>query len=469
MSTKRRLDLVRPYDVELEQHLLGSLLLYNERLDRLAFLEPHHFAEPLHQRIFEAIRDAVRAGENASPFSLKNEFENDAALKTLGGTGYFATLAQLARHCEDTTSWARMVKNLAFRRNMVQVARDIQDAVQDAPIEYSPEKLAAHAERLIADAAGEASMGSVDRFRPVGDVASEVIKSLTSPKGEPSVMFGLRALDDLTGGMRAKELIIIGARPGMGKTAVAAHLARMAAKQGHGVAFFSMEMSAPAVTLRLITAEAFDNGAHVAYEAARRGQMKHDDHEALIRAEGDLRQLPLKVHEGRGLTPAGIALAARRLQTEMASTSNPLGMIIIDHIQKIRPDRDCKGNKVAEMTETSNALQQMAGSLNVPVVALSQLNRQVESRGQDKRPELSDLRESGSIEQDADMVLLLYREAYYHGKAKPEAHTPEFGTWLGRWEQIKHNLDIFVAKQRNGPEGRVQVHFDAPTSALKDK
>ena len=469
MSTKRRLDLIRPYDVELEQHLLGSLLLYNDRLDRLAFLEPHHFADPLHQRIFEAIKAAIRAGEPASPFTLKNEFENDPALKTVGGTGYFATLAQLARHCEDTTAWAKTVHNLYFRRNMVQVARDIQDAVQDAPIEYGPEKLAAHAERLIADAAGAASLGSIDRFRPIGDVAAEVLRDLTAPKGAPSVMFGLRALDELTGGMRPKELIIIGARPGMGKTAVAAHLARMAAKQGHGVAFFSMEMSAPAITLRLITSEAFDSGVHVAYEAARRGQMKQADHDALIAAEGDLRQLPLKVHEGRGLTPAGIALAARRLQGELGSTGNPLGMIIIDHIQKIKPDRDCRGNKVAEMTEISNALQMMAGTLNVPVVALSQLNRSVETRGQDRRPELSDLRESGSIEQDADVVLLLYREAYYHGKAKPEAHAPEFGPWLSRWELIKHNLDIFVAKQRNGPEGRVQVHFDAPTSALKDK
>lgn len=465
---KRQLALTRPYDVEIEQQLLGHLMLHNNRLDQLAFLEPHHFADPLHQRLYEAIKAAVRANKIASPFTLRNEFEDDAGMRLVGGPAYLANLAALARECLDPVQWAQVVHNFAFRRNMVQVARDIQDAVQSAPIEQDATELAAHAERLIADAAGNASPLASDRFRTAGDVAADVMRQVTSPKGEPSVRFGLTALDEMVGGMRPKEMIIVGARPGMGKTAFAGHVARMAARQGHTVAFFSMEMSAPAITLRLITAEAFERGHSVAYEAVRRGSMTADDQGALFDAEADLGSLPLRIHEGRGLTPTGIILAARRLQNEVAKT-HPLGLVILDHIQKIKPDRDCRGNKVAEMTEISDALQKMAGSLNVPVVALSQLNRQVESRGQDKRPELADLRESGAIEQDADLVLLLYREAYYVKKAEPSrGDASAWADWHAKWLNTKNKLDILVAKHRNGSEGRCTVHFDAPSSALRD-
>lgn len=469
MSQKRHLNLNRPYDVEIEQQLLGHLMLHNDRLDRLAFLEPHHFADPLHQRIYEAIKAAVRANKIASPFTLRNEFEDDAGMKMVGGPVYLANLSAMARDCLDPVQWASVVHSFAFRRNMVQVARDIQDAVQSAPIEQDATELAAHAERLIADAAGNASPLASERFRTAGDVAADVMRQVTSPKGEPSVRFGLTALDEMVGGMRPKEMIIVGARPGMGKTAFAGHVARMAARQGHTVAFFSMEMSAPAIMLRLIAAEAFERGHSVAYEAVRRGQMTADDQDALFGAEADLRQLPLRVHEGRGLTPSGIQLAARRLQSDVAKTAFPLGLVILDHIQKIKPDRDCRGNKVAEMTEISDALQKMSGTLNVPVVALSQLNRQVESRAQDKRPELSDLRESGAIEQDADLVLLLYREAYYVKKAEPSrADASAWADWHAKWLNTKNKLDVLVAKHRNGSEGRCTVHFDAPSSALRD-
>lgn len=470
MSAKNshRLILQRPYDIDLEQQLLGYLLLCNEELDKLiGKLEPEHFADPVHQRIYDAVVTAVQAGQTASAFTLKNEFEDDRALKPIGGASYLAVLSGQARHCADPLAWAKIIKGMAFRRNLIQAAREVQDMAQNASVDFGPEKVAEEAERMMLEATSWASPTRIDRFRAVGDVARDVLSQITGPKGEPSVLFGLHGLDSAVGGMRAKELIIVGARPGMGKTAFAAHVARMAARQGHGVGFFSMEMSAPAVTLRLVTAEAYDNGISVAYEAARRSQLTSDEQEALFRAEVDLAQLPLRIHEGRGLTPAGIALAARRLQTEMAATPNPLGLIIIDHLQKIRPDRDCRGNKVAEMTEISDALQKMAGALSVPVVALSQLNRSVEARGGEKRPELSDLRESGSIEQDADVVLMLYREAYYLKKSEPAPTDPAYNDWYAKWLGSRHKLDIHIAKQRNGPEGRCTVHFDAPSSAIR--
>lgn len=465
---KYEAEIQRPYDIETEAQLLGDLLTHNDHLDRLiGFIEARHFADPLHQRIFESIVGAVKSGKVASPWTLKNEFESDSAMAEVGGPVYLANLAIEARHCLDPMKWAAALHGMAFRRNLIAVAHDIQDAAQDASIEYDSEKIADYAERLLADATGTASSAGVEKFRDAGDIAGDMLKELTGPKGEPGIQFGIRALDDLTGGMRPKELIIIGARPGMGKTAVAGHIAMMGARQGIGVAFFSMEMSGKAITLRLVTALAYESGHNIAYEAARRGSMGAGDATHLFEAEAWLRQLPLKIHEGRGLTPTGIVLAAKRLQNTLKLTATPLGLIVIDHIQKIRPDRDMRGNKVAEMTEISDALQKMAGQLNVPVIALSQLNRMVEGRT-DKKPELSDLRESGSIEQDADLVLLLYREAYYVKKKEPAPNAPSHNDWHSEWLRCKHQLDIHIAKHRNGSEGRCTVHFDAPSSALKD-
>jgi replicative DNA helicase len=293
-----------------------------------------------------------------------------------------------------------------------------------------------------------------------------VVRAATGPEGEAAVLFGLAGLDELTGGMRAKELIIVGARPGMGKTAFAGHLALAAAGQGRAVAFFSMEMAAAAVTLRLIAAQAFADGRSLSYEAARRGRLKAHEELAMFESEGRLRHMPLYVHEGRGLAPSGILTAAKRMQNKLRHTSAPLGLIVVDHIQKIRPERDMRGNKVAEMTEVSDALQRMAGALAVPVVALSQLNRAVEGRP-DRKPELSDLRESGAIEQDADLVLLLYREAYYVKKREPRPAAPEWNDWHAEWMRCRHALDIHAAKHRNGQEGHVRVHFDGASSGIR--
>ncbi len=460
------LELQTPHDIETEQQLLGDLLMFNEHVERLVgFLDGRHFAEPLHGRIFDAIVRAARGGQAASPFTLRCQFDADEAMAALGGARYLASLAAMARECTDPMTWAAALHALSFRRNLISVAREIQDAAQSAPIEYDAEKIADLAERMMAEATAGSSPASSERFRAVGDIAGEVAREATGPKGAPSVLFGLSGLDELTGGLRAKELIIVGARPGMGKTAFAGHLGLTAARQGHAVAFFSMEMSAPAVTLRLLAATAFADGQAFAYEAARKGALTAEQELVLFESEARLRQLPLYVHEGRGLTPTGVMLAAKRMQNKLRHTPAPLGLIIVDHIQKIRPERDMRGNKVAEMTEVSDALQKMAGTLNVPVVALSQLNRAVEGRA-DRKPELSDLRESGAIEQDADLVLLLFREAYYVKKREPHPSAPEWSDWQAEWMRCRAALDIHVAKQRNGQEGHVRVRFDGPSSGL---
>lgn len=456
-------DLPRPHDIDTEQQLLGELLLNNAAAERLiGVLEPVHFAEPLHARIYDALARALKAGLPATPFTLKAEFDGDASLRDLGGAGYFVTLAARAGECLDPAAWGEALKNLAFRRALIATARDIQDAAFRAPIETDPAAIAERAETLLAGAfAG--THAAPERFRALGELAHDVL----APKQEVAgVRFALDRLDDITGGLKPKELVIVGARPGMGKTAFAGHLALAAAKQGHGVAFFSMEMAASAITLRLIAAHAFALGASIAYDDARRGRLDERRRQALAEAELSLRALPLFIHEGRQLTPSGLLIAAKRAQKKLSATPTPLGLVVLDHIQKIRPDRDCRGNKVAEMTEISDALQKMAGALNVPVVALSQLNRAVENR-ESRRPELADLRESGAIEQDADLVLLLYREAYYVQKREPHRNDAAWPEWFAEFSDCKHALDIHVAKHRNGREGHIRAHFDAPSSGIR--
>ncbi len=468
MNLTQPFDLPKPYDIDVEQQLLGRLLMENDAVERLiGFLEPSHFAEPLHQRIYAAIVGAVKAGQAASPFTLKNEFEHDEPMRAVDGPRYLASLAGLAINCLDAQKWAAALHALSFRRKLIATAREIQDAALRAPIAHDAEEMADFAERMLAEATAGSSPSSPARFRSIGALAAEVVQDVTGPKPERGLLFGLKGLDDLTGGMRPKEFIIVGARPGMGKTAFAGHVALMAAAQGRAVAFFSMEMAAAAVTLRLAAANAFANGARVAYDAARRGALKAEEAEALIESEARLAKLPLYVHEGRGLTPGGLLLAAKRMQGRFRRAATPLGLIIVDHIQKIRPDRDCRANKVAEMTEISDALQKMAGTLDVPVVALSQLNRAVEGRPE-RKPELSDLRESGAIEQDADLVLLLFREAYYVKKREPHHASSEWHDWRAEWLRCQHALDIHIAKHRNGQEGFVRAHFDGASSAIGD-
>ena len=467
-AAARSFEPARPFDLDVERQLLGALLIDNRAAEALiGALEPAHFAEALHGRIYDAIVRAVKAGEAASPVTLRAQFALDEGMRAAGGDVYLADLAGEGAHCADAAQWARVVQGLAFRRTLIETAREIQDVAFSAGVDCDAGRIADVAERLLGQATAGASSAGAERFRSIGDLAGEVARGLSEGAGERGVPFGIAALDDLTGGARAKELIIVGARPGMGKTAFAGHLALSAAKAGHAVAFFSMEMAAGAVTLRLIAAQAFARGASVAYEAARRGALSAAEAAALVEAEADLRALPLYVHEGRTLTPAGLFLAARRMQRRLSERGAPLGLVIVDHLQKIRPERDCRGNKVAEMTEISDALQKMAGALCVPVVALSQLNRAVETRGGERRPEISDLRESGAIEQDADVVILLYREAYYMKKREPDMMSPEWHDWRAEWLRCRHVLDVHVAKQRNGQEGRLRAFFDGASSGIR--
>lgn len=462
--------LARPWDVETEQALLGTLLIDNGSLTSVAtFLKPEHFYEPLHQRIFECIARLVKIGQVASPITLRPHFALDAGAGQVGGPRYLAELCRFTPTTENAIDYARIVFELAMRRALIEAAEEISATALDPPIDMTTADQLAVAEQALARITANMERGRAQQFRSLGSIAAEVVDRVSAGDSGPCVKYGILGLDNLTGGMRPGEYVVIGARPGMGKTAVAGKLALEAGAQRKGVAFFSMEMGAEAIALRLLTAiaEAHQFGS-VPYEGVRKGEVTDAKKlEALIRAEGILNGLPVWIHEGRGHTPSQIMLEAKRLARAAERRGTPLGLVVVDHLQKIKPERDMRGNKVAEMTESSDMLQKMAGILGVPVVALSQLNRAVEGRS-DKRPELSDLRESGAIEQDADCVLLLYREAYYLKKREPAAYSQEHGEWYAEYSRCRNVLEIQVAKQRNGPEGLVQVHFDAPTSAIKN-
>lgn len=473
--TQTTAELPTPSNLDLEQQLLGSLLMFNEPIEAIsAILKPHEFAEALHGRIFASMLSATQAGMPVSPFTLNADFDHDAGMRSLG-VNYFAQLCGLARHCGDPVQWARQIHNLAFRREIIGAAQEITAAATDSSIEFGPEKIAEYAEHLLTSVTADASPSSFDRFNAFENVAAGVLKSIGSPEGEATIPFGIGPVDAATGGMRRGEFIVIGARPGMGKTAVAAHIALRAAQSGTPVAFFSMEMGADAISLRLLTSLAFrryraaDGEWHVpdsvaAYESARRRTLKPEQAQSLFALETELAGIPLHIHEGRGLSPNQITLAAKRLRNELRAKGQDLGLVIVDHLQKVRPDRTLNGNKVGEMTEITDALQKLAGNEKLAVIGLSQLSRASEKRD-NKRPELSDLRESGSIEQDADVVLMLYREAYYLNKderSRPGAIG--HGDWRNEWREKKHLLEIARVKQRNGPEGIDEVFFHAPSS-----
>lgn len=464
-----------PSDLELEQQLLGSLLMFPEAVEPVAaILKPHEFAEALHCRIYAAILAATRSGIPASAFTLKGQFDQDPAIRSLG-VNYLASLCGVAVHCLDPVAWARQVHSLAFRREIIQAAQEIQAAATDSSIEFGPEKIAEYAEHLLTSVTADASPSSFDRFKPFDTVAAGVLEAIGSPEGEKTIPFGISSIDQATGGMRRGEFVVIGARPGMGKTAVGAHIAKAAAQAGHAAAFFSMEMGADAISLRLLTGMAFRRyrDAHgewvvpddvPAYEAARRRTLSERQMSALFKLGGELAGIPLHIHEGRGLSPNQITLAAKRLRNELRAKGSDLALVVVDHLQKVKPDRQLSGNKVGEMTEITDALQKLAGNENLAVIGLSQLSRASEKRD-DKRPQISDLRESGSIEQDADLILMLYREAYYLSKdERSRPGSPGHTEWTNEWHEKRNKLEIALVKHRNGPEGIHEVFFHAPSS-----
>ena len=449
-----------PHNFEAEQALLGSILMNNAAYQRIAeFLRREHFADPLHGRLFAAVGKLIDCGQAVSPLTLKAYAEQDADLKAAGGSAYLAKMATASVHVLDVAQMGNVIRDLALRRQIIGLATEaIAAARAGDPVDTA----AAQVERLerglydLAESGtgGTGFLGAAEMLRQTVMVAEAAHKkqgALTD------VSTGLRALDDLLGGLHRSDLIILAGRPAMGKTALATNIAFHAARthpaeserlvEGGVVGFFSLEMSAEQVMTRIVAEQ-----VGVSAERVRRGQLTSVEMDRLLTVVAELRNLPLLVDPTPALGVAALRARARRLKRQRG-----LKLIVVDYLQLCESTR--KDGRVQEVSEVSRGLKALAKELDVPVLALSQLSRDVEKRD-DKRPRLSDLRDSGTIEQDADVVMFVFREEYYL--------SPGGDAGSARLCDVAGNAEVAIAKNRHGPTGTVHLHFDGPTTKFSD-
>ena len=457
-----------PHNIEAEMALLGAVLTNNEACDRVTqFLQPEHFFEPLHSRIFEAASSLIRMGKLASPVTLRSFFENDATMKEVGGPAYLARLAASATTIINAEEYGRTIHELAQRRKLITVGTEIVNEAYDATVEDSSRAMIERAESTLYGLAEVDKYGK--GFMPFGRALTDAIDMASAAyqrDGHLSgISTGLRDLDEKMGGLQASDLIILAGRPSMGKTALGTNLAYHVAKSyraeyqpdgsnkvmdGGVVAFFSLEMSAEQLATRIIAEQ-----SGISSEKIRRGKITEDEFARLVEVSQELQKLPLYIDATGGLTIAQVAARARRLKRQRG-----LGLMVVDYLQLLAgSSKKANEGRVQEVTEITVGLKALAKELAVPIIALSQLSRQVENRD-DKRPQLADLRESGSIEQDADVVLFIYREESYLMRKEPRPGTPEHITWQDEMAKVEGVAEVIIGKQRHGPTGIVELQFN---------
>ena len=459
-----------PHNIEAEQALLGAILVNNEALYRVTdFLEPAHFYEPIHQNIFQIARDLVRANKVATPVTLKTFLDASIDIGGLNLSQYLARLAAEATTIINAEDYGRTIYDLAIRRALISVGEGMVNEAFDAAVDSSPRDQIEEAERKLYELAETGRYdGGFQRFAQALTTAVDMAAHAYQRDGKLSgLATGLDDLDRMMGGLQQSDLVILAGRPGMGKTALATNIGYNVAKAWRGevkpdghtltvnggiVGFFSLEMSAEQLATRIIAEQ-----TGIPSNQIRRGNISEADFERIKDYSIELQNLPLFVDETGGLSVAQLAARARRLKRQRG-----LDLMVIDYLQLLQGStRRSQENRVQEITEITTKLKALAKELNVPILALSQLSRQVESRD-DTRPQLSDLRESGSIEQDADVVLFVYREEYYHQMRKPlESNREKFAEWLADADKVHGKAEVIIGKQRHGPTGTVELQFDA--------
>jgi replicative DNA helicase len=459
-----------PHNIEAEQALLGAILVNNEAFYRVSdFLEPEHFFEPIHQKIYQLARDLIRAGKIATPVTLKTFLDGDLDIGGLTVSQYLARLAAEATTIINAEDYGRTIYDLALRRALIIVGEDMVNSAYEADVDASPRQQIEEAERRLYDLAESGRYdGGFQRFATALTTAVDMAAKAYQRDGKLSgIATGLDDLDRMMGGLQQSDLVIVAGRPGMGKTALATNIAYNVARAWRGevqpdghtrtvnggiVGFFSLEMSAEQLATRIIAEQTGIPSSQI-----RRGGISEADFERIKDHSIELQNLPFYVDETGGLSISQLAARARRLKRQRG-----LDLLVIDYLQLLQGStRRSSENRVQEITEITTRLKALAKELNVPVMALSQLSRQVESRD-DKRPQLSDLRESGSIEQDADVVVFVFREEYYHKMRKPsESDREKFAQWMMEGEKILGKAEVIIGKQRHGPTGTVELQFDA--------
>jgi replicative DNA helicase len=456
-----------PQNLEAEQALLGAILVNNEAFYRVSdFLEANHFFEPVHRRIFQVAGELIRANKIANPVTIKTFLPADLAIGDITLNQYLARLAAEATTIINAEDYGRSVYDLALRRALIGIGEDMVNVAYDAPVEMSPREQIEEAERRLYEVAEKGQLDSgFQSFDTALVTAIDMASAAYKRDGHLSgVASGLTDLDRLMGGLQQSDLIIIAGRPGMGKTSLVTNIAFNVARAWRGevqpdgstrtvnggiVGFFSLEMSSEQLATRIIAEQ-----SGVPSSDIRRGRITEDQFAAIVEAAREMNRVPLYVDQTGGLNIGQLTARARRLKRQRG-----LDILIIDYIQLLQGSSKKGDNRVQEVTEITNQLKALAKELNVPILALSQLSRQVENRD-DKRPQLSDLRESGSIEQDADVVLFVYREEYYLKNKEPKPGTPEYLTWQTEMDQVHGIAEVIIGKQRHGPTGTVRLWFE---------
>ena len=466
-----------PQNVEAEAALLGALMVDNRLVEDIQLkLKPHHFFEPLHGRIYEAILKMTDSNRVANPVTLRPLFDADENIKEVGGAAYLAQLTGSGAAVIGARDFAGQIYDLALLRALIGVGRDLVEGALDTSEDVAPLAQIERAETELYKVAEEG--GAEGRAKSFSDATKEALemaeRALNSGGHLSGFTTGLESLNAKIGGLHKSDLIIIAGRPGMGKSSLGTNIAFAAAQRftrdvedqiepeksaGAPVALFSLEMSADQLATRILAEQ-----SGISSENLRMGKISQQEFRQLARAAAELQSLPLYIDDTPGLTIAALRTRARRLKRQKG-----IGVIVVDYLQLLQGSGrgSSADNRVQEISEISRGMKQLAKELNVPVIALSQLSRAVEQR-EDKRPQLSDLRESGSIEQDADIVLFIYREDYYLANKQPAEDHPDFVAWQEEMGRAYGRAEVIVAKQRHGATGKVRLRFDSRITKFSD-
>ncbi|MDV4143953.1 MULTISPECIES: replicative DNA helicase [Shimia] len=454
-----------PHSIEAEQQLLGAILTNNDIFDRIAsIIKPEHFYDPVHARIFEIAAARIAKNALASPVTLKAFLEDDEGLKELGGPAYLARLAGAAISAFAARDYAQMIYDMAIRRELIGLGTDISTKAKKVDVALEPREQIVEAEQALYKLSeqGQTERGFVSFLKAVTEAVNSANAAYQREGGLAGISTGLIDMDKKLGGLHPSDLLILAGRPSMGKTSLATNIAFNVAKaykkgtrpdgsegavEGGVVGFYSLEMSAEQLAARILS-----EAAEVPSEQIRKGDMTEAEFRRFVDAAKSLEACPLYIDDTPALPIAQLAARARRLKR-----THGLDLLIIDYLQLCRGTAE---NRVNEIAEISMGMKAIAKELNIPVIALSQLSRQVESRD-DKRPQLSDLRESGSIEQDADVVMFVFREEYYVEREKPsDDRLDEMASWQERMERLHGKAEVIIGKQRHGPIGTVELSFE---------
>ena len=453
-----------PNNIEAEQSVIGSILVNNEIFDEInTVISSINFYDPMHQKIFGVIENLIYKGLLANPITLKNYFEDEK--DDLNVTEYLVKITKFSTSSRQAIEYSRIIYDMFVRRELIKISEQTIDSAKLNDLDTNGQNIIENSERLLFDLAEKGSFNSSlikfdEAMKQTIEMASAAFKNEEGIVGVPT---GLRDLDDRLGGLHKSDLIIIAGRPSMGKTSLATNIAFNAAEklQDSGrkstIAFFSLEMSSEQLSTRILAEQ-----ARIRSNDIRRGRISDEQFDKFLETSKNISELPLYIDETPAISIAAMSNRARRIKRLFG-----LDMIIVDYIQLMRGTSFNKDGRVQEISQITQGLKAIAKELSIPVVALSQLSRQVEQRD-DHKPQLSDLRESGSIEQDADVVMFVYREGYYLQRKEPREATVEHAEWQAKMNEVAHLAEIIIGKQRHGPVGKVTLEFEEQFTKFKD-